>query len=118
MKKGTHILADLYQCQGSKNLLTKKESLKKLMIEVIKKVGLGVLDSIFYQFPKAGVTGVVLLAESHLAIHTWPEKKYLTLDIFVCNLTRDNTKRAHRAFKMFLGSFRPLKVKKKILKRE
>ena len=45
------------------------------------------------------MTGTVLLAESHLAIHTWPEAGFVTVDVYVCNYTTDNTAKAERVFK-------------------
>ena len=45
-----------------------------------------------------GITGTILLAESHLAIHTWPERAGVTLDVYVCNFTADNTGKAEQLF--------------------
>ena len=45
-----------------------------------------VVGDSFHQFEPQGVTGTVLLAESHLAIHTWPEQGFVTIDVYVCNL--------------------------------
>ena len=56
--------------------------------------GLTVVGESFYQFEPQGVTGTVLLAESHIAIHTWPEAGFVTVDVYVCNLTTDNTAKA------------------------
>ena len=52
----------------------------------------------FHQFEPQGVTGTVLLAESHLAIHTWPEHGFVTIDVYVCNYTTDNTAKAEHCF--------------------
>ena len=60
--------------------------------------GLTVVGDSFFQFEPQGVTGTVLLAESHLAIHTWPEAGFVTVDVYVCNLTTDNTAKAERLF--------------------
>jgi len=53
----------------------------------------------FFQFQPQGVTGTVLLAESHLAVHTWPEAGFVTVDVYVCNYTTDNTAKAERVFR-------------------
>jgi spermidine synthase len=61
--------------------------------------GLDVVGDTFYQFDGAGgITGTVLLAESHIAIHTWPESKSVTLDVYVCNFSQENSVRAETLF--------------------
>ena len=118
-KKGIHILADFYQCQCPIKNLTKKTLIKRKLEESVKRNGLNLLRSTFYSFCKnGGVTGMVLLSESHVALHTWPEKNYLTLDIFVCNYTENNTLKAHYVYKDLYKFFEPKKVIKKILYRE
>ena len=54
-----------------------------------------------------GITGMVLLAESHVAIHTWPELQAVTLDIYVCNFSRDNTTSAEKILNLLLQAFNP-----------
>jgi S-adenosylmethionine/arginine decarboxylase-like enzyme len=56
---------------------------------------------------KAGVTGNVVLAESHLAIHTWPENSGVTLDVYVCNYSRDNSDRARQTFQEVTNALAP-----------
>jgi S-adenosylmethionine/arginine decarboxylase-like enzyme len=70
------------------------------------------LGAYFYQFThddgqQAGVTGTVVLAESHLAIHTWPETGDVTLDVYVCNFSRDNGDRARLIFKRVIDMLNP-----------
>jgi len=65
----------------------------------------------FYQFAPQGVTGTVLLAESHLAVHTWPEHGFVTVDVYVCNYTTDNTTKAEQLFEMVRDAFRPRRAK-------
>jgi S-adenosylmethionine/arginine decarboxylase-like enzyme len=57
------------------------------------------------------VTGTVLLAESHLAIHTWPELGSLTIDVYVCNFTEDNTAKADELFAGLKSFFRPKRAR-------
>ncbi|HZE90877.1 MAG TPA: S-adenosylmethionine decarboxylase, partial [Rhizobacter sp.] len=64
-----------------------------------------------------GVTGVVLLAESHLAVHTWPELGAVTLDVYVCNRCTDNTRRAHLLLESLLAVFSPGHVERHALQR-
>ncbi|MCM8801041.1 MAG: adenosylmethionine decarboxylase [Candidatus Omnitrophica bacterium] len=66
-----------------------------------------------HKFPRQGITGVVILAESHIAIHSWPEHKYLAIDIFTCG---KNT-RPHAALEYFKKLFLPKKIKIKFLQR-
>jgi S-adenosylmethionine/arginine decarboxylase-like enzyme len=49
----------------------------------------------------------VVLAESHLAIHTWPERAGATLDVYVCNFTADNTAKAEAVYKALIGALKP-----------
>ena len=60
-------------------------------LQATRDAGLTVVGDAFYQFEPQGVTGTVLLAESHLAIHTWPERSFVTVDVYVCNLATDNS---------------------------
>lgn len=72
------------------------------------EAGLTVVGDYFHQFGDGGgVTGVVVLAESHLSVHTWPEKRYVTVDVYVCNYTTDNRAKAHRLFDDLLSTFQP-----------
>ena len=109
LRKGIHILADFYGCKGGSYHMRSQEALESFCEKEVKKQGLTQLGKLFYQFPNAGVTGMILLAESHISIHTWPEKDYLTLDIFVCNVTQDNTEKARRLYQSFEELFLPTK---------
>ncbi len=110
--KGLHIIADLYGCQKGE-LLVSSEKLRELCVRVCKDVGLTVLGEHFYQFDGAdgsqqgGATGAVVLAESHLAIHTWPERDGATLDVYVCNYTSDNTAKAEAVYKTLSKALKP-----------
>ncbi len=107
---GLHVLANLYRCRGEPRYLTDAAALRNRCIAAIQRAGLTVLGDLFRQFPgsdgaadpAAGVTGCVVLAESHVAIHTWPEIACVTLDAYVCNYSRDNTERARA---LGLGEF-------------
>ncbi len=109
---GLHLIADLYRCQCPPALLKDRAVLETLCVEECRSAGLTPLGAYFYQFvhddgQKAGVTGTVVLAESHLAIHTWPESGDVTLDVYVCNFSRDNSDRARRVFARVLDALRP-----------
>lgn len=62
------------------------KQLEDLLVRAAKSAGARVLNSHFHDFgEKMGKTGVVLLAESHISVHTWPETNYAAIDVFVCN---------------------------------
>jgi len=84
---GLHLLADL--CGVAPERLTDPADLEQLLIAAARAAGATVLSSHFHHFGSSqGVTGVVLLAESHISIHTWPESGFAALDIFMCGQTR------------------------------
>jgi S-adenosylmethionine decarboxylase proenzyme len=113
--KGLHIIADLYNCQKGE-LLVSSEMLRELCVNACKDVGLTVLGDHFYQFDgyqgaqDGGSTGAVVLAESHLAIHTWPERDGATLDVYVCNFTSDNTSKAEEVYDILIKALKPADV--------
>ena len=113
--KGLHIIADLYNCQKGE-LLVSSRKLRELCVKACTDVGLTVLGDHFYQFDGAdgaqngGATGAVVLAESHLAIHTWPESSGATLDIYVCNFTADNTAKAEAVYGTLIKALKPADV--------
>lgn len=113
--KGLHIIADLYNCQKGEYLLS-SGNLRELCVNACTDAGLTVLGDHFYQFDGAdgtqlgGSTGAVVLAESHLAIHTWPERDGATLDVYVCNYTCDNTGKAEAVYKTLIKALKPADV--------
>ena len=70
-----------------------------------------------YEGQPGGVTGTVLLAESHLAIHTWPETGSVTIDVYVCNFSADNSGKARRLMEGVIDAFAPKKVLRQQLMR-
>ena len=109
-ERGLHILADFYNCSPISPLLTKLEALQSECRRAVHQSGLNELNHIFHKFPNSGITGVILLSESHFAIHTWPEKDYLTLDIFVCNFFSDNTEKAIKLYNLLKELFQPKNI--------
>jgi S-adenosylmethionine decarboxylase proenzyme len=88
-------------------LLTQADALRDLCRQAVHDAGLTIVGDRFFQFEPQGVTGTVLLAESHLAIHTWPEAGFVTVDVYVCNYTTDNTLKAERVFKALETALKP-----------
>jgi S-adenosylmethionine decarboxylase len=82
---GTHLIIDLYDAES----LDDPDRIEDVLIEAARKAGATVLSSKFHHFtPNGGVSGVVVLAESHISIHTWPERGYAALDVFMCGQAR------------------------------
>ncbi|AYD40302.1 S-adenosylmethionine decarboxylase proenzyme [Clostridium fermenticellae] len=79
---GRHILAEIYGC--SSEILNNKEFIEKLMVDSALKAGAEVREVAFHKFSPQGVSGVVIISESHLTIHTWPELGYAAVDVFTC----------------------------------
>lgn len=80
---GEHLLAELYQCPAS--LLADAAGVEQALYAAARAAGAHVLAGHFHHFGTGlGVTGVLLLAESHISIHTWPEHGYAAVDVFMC----------------------------------
>ncbi len=79
---GRHFLLELKDCD--RELLNNLEALKELLRTAAVDCGAEVLGDSFHRFSPQGVSGVVVIAESHLFIHTWPEHGYAAVDIFTC----------------------------------
>jgi S-adenosylmethionine decarboxylase proenzyme len=79
---GRHILAEFYDCNS--NVLNNPTMIEQLMKEAALACGATIVESCFHLFNPFGVSGVVVIAESHLAIHTWPEHGYAAVDFFTC----------------------------------
>jgi len=84
---GIHLLADLHGIEAA--LLTDAGRIDALLREAALAAGARILHSHFHTFgPGMGITGVLLLAESHISIHTWPEVGFAAADIFMCGAAR------------------------------
>ena len=77
---GTHLVADFWDCDYKYDA----ERLCHLLINAAHVSNSTVLGSTFYQFEPTGCTALILLAESHISAHTWPEYNYIAIDIFTC----------------------------------
>ncbi len=84
---GRHILVEYYDCNPDK--INDVPHIEKSMIDAAVKAGATIINSNFHHFSPFGVSGVVVIEESHLAIHTWPEYGYAAVDIFTCGESVD-----------------------------
>ncbi|MBF5003671.1 adenosylmethionine decarboxylase [Diaphorobacter sp. NR2-3-3-1] len=103
-----HLIGDLYGCLCDSRLMLDAGYLESFCKEKVASAGLTAVGSLFHSFGEGGgVTGVVVLAESHLSIHTWPESGYVTLDVYVCNYTSNNRPKAQKLFDDLMAAFNP-----------
>ena len=79
---GRHLLLELFDCDL--DAINNVETVKGALIEAAKRAQATIVDVVFHEFNPFGVSGVVVIAESHLSIHTWPEYRYAAVDIFSC----------------------------------
>ena len=82
---GRHLLLELFDCDL--DAINNLEAVKGALIEAAKRAQATIVDVVFHEFNPFGVSGVVVIAESHLSIHTWPEYRYAAVDIFSCGDT-------------------------------
>lgn len=103
MKKalGTHVIIEMYDCDP--NTLKNKDQVERAFLDIAKKSNAHALGSFFHQFQPHGVSGVVIIEESHLSIHTWPEHGYAAVDYFYCSDDVD----IDTALKLFEKYFKP-----------
>ena len=116
---GLHLTADLHGVSPALAALTDVDALRQCCLSAVAASGLVPVGELFHRFAPAGdgtqptgVTGVVLLAESHLAVHTWPELGAVTLDVYVCNFGADNSARAHSLLGALIDAFAPARVER------
>ena len=79
---GRQVVAEFYACDPV--LLDDVERLRGSLIAAAERIGARVIGETFHRFPAGGVSGTLVLAESHLSIHTWPERGYAAVDLFTC----------------------------------
>lgn len=110
--QGLHLTADLHGCACEAALLVDATLLGQHCLDAVKQAGLASVNHLFHTFPSTplgpgGVTATVLLAESHLCIHTWPEQAAVTLDVYVCNYGADHSAKARALMAGLVALFGP-----------
>jgi S-adenosylmethionine decarboxylase proenzyme len=114
---GIHLLGEWYGCPADQPEFTRAEALRDVCLKAVEASGLTIVGDRFFQFEPHGVTGTILLAESHLAIHTWPEVGFVTVDVYVCNYTTDNTAKADRVFHALEAALKPARKRFQAIRR-
>ena len=108
---GRHILAEYYGCDL--HILNDLELLQNHMREAVIESGATIIGSTFHKFNPHGISGVIVIAESHMALHTWPEYGYAAIDFFTCGDRVDPSK----AFDYIKNILKPQKCTSKELMR-
>lgn len=80
---GRHVLIEYYGCDAA--ILNDGDRIRELMLEAASRSRATIVTDVFHRFNPHGISGVVVIAESHIAIHTWPEHRCASVDIFSCN---------------------------------
>lgn len=79
---GRHLLVELYQCDS--RVIGDVRKIEEIMVGAAKYAKATIVDVVFHNFNPNGISGVIVIQESHLAIHTWPEFGFASIDIYTC----------------------------------
>ncbi|MEO6856882.1 MAG: S-adenosylmethionine decarboxylase [Rhodoferax sp.] len=120
--QGLHLTADLHHCDCDSAWLLDARLLGVACRDAVQAAGLQAVGELFHAFPATahgpgGVTATILLAESHLCVHTWPELRAVTLDVYVCNFGADHSAKAHALLDGLIALFAPTQVDRQSLQR-
>jgi spermidine synthase len=112
MVSGLHITADFFDCACDQFILTKSVSCLEMLRKAVNNSGLTIVGEVTHEFSEGdldqyGFTSVLVLAESHVSIHTWPEVSHVSIDAYVCNLSTDNSGAARHIVSELGALFRP-----------
>ncbi len=108
---GSHLLIELYGCDG--RLLEQEANVGAAMREAAIQSEATVVAESFHEFKPYGVSGAVIIQESHYTIHTWPEHRYAAVDLFYCG----GTIAVHRAVDVLRDRFQPERIKFLVVRR-
>lgn len=105
---GTHIVSDMWHCQ---NLPDDAKLLEKILVNAAHSANATILGVVSHDFEPQGATVMVLLAESHISLHSWPEYNYVAIDVFTCGKQMDPA----AAVKHLEDFFKPQKAESKTI---
>ncbi len=80
---GHHLLIEYHGCDAKR--LASKRQVRDAMVKAARHAGATIVAEVFHKFSPHGVSGVVVIAESHVAVHTWPEHRFAAVDVFSCS---------------------------------
>lgn len=109
---GTHLLAELFDCDEFHINNVKK--VEEIMLAAAELTGATIIKPFFYKFSPYGISGVLVIAESHFTIHTWPEYGYAAFDIFTCGELNAHIALKHVKKELGAGSCSVLEMKRGI----
>lgn len=101
---GVHIILEFFGCDP--NTLTRRDYVERVMLEAAQKANTHSIGTFFHQFKPHGVSGVIIIEESHISIHTWPEHGFAAIDFFYCSDEVDPEK----AIEVLIEGFKPAKI--------
>ena len=106
---GKHLIADFYGASFQSDI----KSIEQALRSAAEQAGATVLDVVLHEFPdNNGITGVAVLAESHISIHSWPEHDYIAFDVFMCGEADPQI-----ALQWLIEFFKPAKVATQVINR-
>ncbi len=103
--QGTHVFGELTMCERAS--LIDVQRVTERVKAIVDASGLSRVAETCHVFPNGGYTFVICLAESHLAVHTWVDERLVTLDVFACNVVRDQSSVAREVFNSVAEIFQP-----------
>ncbi len=120
--QGLHLTADLHDCRCEPLWLVDAARVGEQCLQAVTAAGLQPVARLFHVFPAtsddpSGFTATILLAESHLCLHTWPEQRAVTLDVYVCNFGADHSAKAQALMEALLALFQPGHIERHALQR-
>ena len=120
--QGLHLIADLRGCRCEPRWLTDAPTLTEFCVDAVRRAGLSPVGRLSHSFSGSGaapggVTVTVLLAESHVCVHSWPELSAVTLDVYVCNFQSDHSASASALFETLLRLFDAARIERHVVKR-
>ena len=110
--QGLYLTADLYKCRCQDAWLTNAQQLCDWCVQAVQAAGLQPVDQLFHAAPDsdasaAGVTATVLMARSHVCLHTWPGQRSVTLDVYVGDFNGDHSAQARELMAALIDRFEP-----------
>jgi S-adenosylmethionine decarboxylase len=82
---GRHLLVELYECDTK--VISDVRTIEEIMVGAAKAAKATIVDVVFHNFNPNGISGVIVIAESHLTLHSWPEHNFASIDIYTCGST-------------------------------
>lgn len=119
MLGGVHFIADFENCTCGEHLLLKPYIAETLIKNIVSENNFTILNSNFQSIgPNFGYTGVITLLESHISIHTWPERNFINLDVYTCNYSTNNYEKTQNMYTQLCDLFSPKAQNLKIIGRK